>query len=94
MTDHPHSTTTMPNDKRDTESGQFTQKYPVEEFLAAIEKEGGFASTQDVAGHVGCSRPTAYQKLSTLEQEGVVAKRDVGPAVAWSIAEDKTNEDE
>lgn len=71
---------------RDEESGQFTEEYPREEFLGALE-ELGPAGTTDVSNKVGCDRRTAYLKLQQLEEDGVIQSRKVGNALLWEIAE-------
>lgn len=74
----------MPNDARDDDSGQFTQKYPQSAFRDAIEAEGGLASTAEVAERVGCSRPTAYTKLDTLADDGEIARKKAGHSIVWA----------
>jgi predicted ArsR family transcriptional regulator len=71
---------------RDEESGQFTEEYPREDFLDALE-EIGPAGTTDVSNIVGCDRRTAYLKLQQLEEDGVIHSRKVGNALLWEIAE-------
>jgi predicted ArsR family transcriptional regulator len=76
----------MPGADRDDDSGQYTEKYPRQEFLdgvAGIEMAG----TQDIADAVGCSYETAYKKLRALEDEGVVESRKVANSRVWMLAE-------
>ncbi len=74
----------MGNRKRDENSGRFSEKYPREDFLQALEKLGA-AGTTDVAGQVGCDRRTAYLKLQSLEKEGDVKSQKVGNALLWEV---------
>ena len=74
----------MPRD-RDEESGEYTETYPLEEVLAALETLSGSAGTQDVADEVGCAYRTAYAKLTELEERGDVTSRKVGNARLWEV---------
>lgn len=75
----------MPREQ-DSESGQFTQVYSDEDFLAALE-ELGQAGTADVAEAVGCGEKNAYRRLGALEEEGRVTSRTVGRAKLWELAD-------
>ena len=77
------NTQVMPGADRDGESGQYTEKYPTDEFLDAIDAVDGFAGTQDVADHVGCSYETAYKKLRSLQDAGSVESDKVANARVW-----------
>jgi predicted transcriptional regulator len=72
--------------ERDEETGEFTEEYPTEEFLQSLE-ELGPAGTTEIAEHIGCDRRTAYIKLQSLEQDGVVESQKVGNALLWMQAE-------
>lgn len=67
---------------RDEESGKFTETYPPEEFLEALEQLGATGTT-DIANFVGCDRRTAYLKLKNLEKEKKVNSQKVGNALLW-----------
>jgi len=69
---------------RDDE-GQFSEKYPDEDFLSAVE-ELEVASTQKVADKVGCSYNLAYQRLKRLEEMGEVEGEEVGPSFVWVLS--------
>ena len=69
---------------RDEDTGKYTEKYPLEEVLAALE-EIGPAGTTDVAEKVGCDRRTAYLKLQELEERNEITSRKVGNALLWQI---------
>ncbi len=71
---------------RDENSGRFTEKYPQEDFLHALE-ELSAAGTADISDHVGCDRRTAYLKLQLLEEEGEVVSQKVGNALLWKLVE-------
>lgn len=75
----------MPKD-RDEESGKYTESYPPEAFIEALESLSGSAGTQEVADEVGCAYRTAFAKLSDLEDEGEVTSRKVGNARLWKLA--------
>ena len=77
----------VPNDRRDDKSGRFTEKYPKEAFLNAIDNLGGAAGTQEIADQVGSNYNTTYSKLQKLEDEGEVESRKVANAHLWSVAE-------
>ena len=69
---------------RDEDSGEFTETYPLESFLDSLE-EIGPAGTTDIADSVGCDRRTAYIKLQSLEEEGLVKSQKVGNALLWEL---------
>lgn len=73
----------MPGAERDDDSGQYTETYPTDEFLEAIDDVDGMAGTQDVADAVGCSYETAYKKLRSLEDAGTVESEKVANARVW-----------
>lgn len=68
---------------RDTESGRFATEYPRTSFLRAIKDEEGLAATGDIARHVGCSHDTAYKRLTSMENQGLVIQRRFGQTLAW-----------
>jgi hypothetical protein len=72
----------MPRD-RDEKTGKYTENYPVEDFLSAIDSLNGAAGTQEVADEVGCAYRTAYAKLTELEKEEKINSRKVGNAKLW-----------
>lgn len=74
----------MPKD-RDDETGRYTERYPLEEFISALESSDGSASTQEIADNVGCAYRTAFAKLSELEDHGEITSRKVGNAQLWQI---------
>lgn len=80
-----HYQTVTDNADRD-ERGQFPEQYPDRDFLTAIT-ELDTPTTQDVADHVGCSRPLAHLRLAALEDAGEVASRKIGNANVWSRPE-------
>jgi hypothetical protein len=67
---------------RDEDSGQFTEEYPEQKFLQAVE-ELDSAGTSDIAEYVGCDRRTAYLKLTSLEQDGKLESDKIGNALLW-----------
>jgi len=75
----------MGDRKRDENSGRFSEEYPREDFVRALD-ELGAAGTTDIAEHVDCDRRTAYLKLQSLEEEGDVESRKVGNALLWELS--------
>jgi len=75
----------MGDRKRDEISGRFSEEYPREDFVRALD-ELGAAGTTDIAEHVDCDRRTAYLKLQSLEEEGDVESRKVGNALLWELS--------
>ena len=78
----------MGNDAREDETGRFSEKHPQSEFLQAIQKLGGAAGTQEVADAVGCPYDTAYSKLKSMEEEGLISSRKVANARLWETDSD------
>lgn len=75
---------------RDEETGKYTGKYSIKDFLDAIRDEGGMAGTGDVADQVGCAHDTAYKRLQNMEEQGLVSSRKVGNTLLWSITREKS----
>ncbi|WP_256299322.1 transcriptional regulator [Haloarchaeobius salinus] len=69
---------------RDEESGKFTEEYPPQDFLKALD-ELGPSGTTDISNYIGCDRRTAYLKLKSLEEEGEVRSRKVGNSLLWEL---------
>lgn len=72
---------------RDSESGEYSETYPLEEFVQAIDRLGGDVGTKDVEHAVGCQYRTAIAKLHELEDRSIVTSRRVGNAYLWSLAD-------
>jgi predicted transcriptional regulator len=68
---------------RDEESGKFTEKYPREAFLSAVENIEN-ATTKKVSERVGCSYDLAYRRLNTLADDGEVNREEIGASFVWS----------
>jgi hypothetical protein len=81
--------TQMPYDERDSETGQFTPTYPREAFINAVRTADGGITTREVSEKVECSYRVAYNRLTTLEEDGEVAGRDVGPTKLWVSIDDQ-----
>lgn len=85
----------MPGARRDDESGKYTDKYPPEDFLKALEAEGGQAGTMDVSERVAPQYnrdpelfyDTVYKKLRRLAQDGEIESQDIGNSKLWILAE-------
>ena len=70
---------------RDEETGRYTGQYPTDDFLNAINVEGGIAGTGEIAEQVGCAHDTAYKRLQAIEKEGLVSSRKVGNTLLWEV---------
>ena len=68
---------------RDEESGKFTEQYPREAFLRAVDDIEN-ATTARVAEEVGCSYDLAYRRLKALEDEEEVERTEIGSSFIWS----------
>lgn len=66
------------------EDGKYTEQYPEEEFLSAINTVD-VASTQNIADTVGCSYDLAYRRLKDLERVGAVRSKEVRSAYIWFV---------
>ena len=82
----------MPRD-RDSETGQWSQTYTVEQAIGAIEDLGGSASTAEVTDALGCSRRLALMRLRELEDDGRVSAREVGNTYLWTYTGDPADID-
>ena len=76
----------MPSE-RDEDTGRFSKTYPDAAFLDALDGLGGTASTREIAESVGCPIQRAYDRLSTLADEGRVDTRMVGNSRLWTSDE-------
>ncbi|WP_242611675.1 ArsR family transcriptional regulator [Natrinema hispanicum] len=77
--------TTMPGADRDDE-GRYQSTYPLEDFINALEAEGGQAGTQDVVDRVGCSYELGYKRLRSLEDDGQISSQKIGNARLWLLS--------
>ena len=68
---------------RDENTGRYTGQYSTDDFLNAINAEGGMAGTGKIAEHVGCAHDTAYKRLQNMEEAGLISSRKVGNALLW-----------
>ena len=61
------------------ESGQYTEQVTLESVLEVFEKaEIPVLTATEVAETLGCSRPSAYNKLEQLVEQGDLHKKKVG----------------
>ena len=72
---------------RDEETGEYTEAYPLNDFVSVLRELGGAAGTQEVADKMGCAYRTAHAKLTQLENEGQISSRQVGNAKLWQLDE-------
>lgn len=75
--------------ERDAESGKYTDAYSDEDFIHAIQAEGGLAGTSAVAEIVGCTHRQALNRLKELRDQDKVQSKDVGRALVWQIQSDE-----
>lgn len=73
--------------RRNADTGRYTDKYPPDEILHAIWELGGRAATSEVAEEIGASRDTAYKKLQSMADEGLLDGRKAGGIRVWSFAD-------
>lgn len=74
----------MPYEKRDEESGEFVADFEPREFVKAVARVDGLATTSAVADEVGCSNRLALDRLTELEEDGRVSSQMAGRAKVWS----------
>ena len=74
--------------ERDTETGEFVDKYSPAAICAVIRELGGTAATSEVAAELDASRNTIYKKLRAMESDGDVTSRMAGGIRVWSVCED------
>lgn len=74
--------------ERDDESGRYSETYPLDQFVEALETLGGSAGTREVADEVGCKYRTANAKLHELQESSMVSARKVGNAYLWMLTEE------
>lgn len=79
------NTEVMPG--RDEETGRYTGQYSTDDFLHAINAEGGMAGTGEIADRVGCAHDTAYKRLQKMEEEGILSSKKVGNTLLWEKTE-------
>lgn len=72
---------------RDEKTGEYTEAYPLNEFISALESLGGSGGTQEVANEIGCAYRTAHAKLTKLEERNQIKSRKVGNAKLWQLGE-------
>jgi predicted ArsR family transcriptional regulator len=75
--------------ERDAESGKYTDAYSDEDFIDAIQVEGGLAGTSAVAEIVGCTHRQALNRLKDLEEREMVTSKDVGRSLVWQLPSDR-----
>jgi len=67
----------MERDRDDT--GQYTEQVTLDSVLAVFEKRSlPVLTASEVAEELECARPTAYNKLERLVDEGEISKKKVG----------------
>jgi hypothetical protein len=72
---------------RNEASGQYSETYPIDAFIRALEHLDGDVGTKAVENAVGCEYRTAIAKLHELEEQGVISSRRIGNAYLWNLEE-------
>jgi response regulator of citrate/malate metabolism len=61
------------------ESGKYTEQVTLEDVVEIFERvDLPVVTASEVAEELGCARPTAYNKLEQLVEQGEVYKKKVG----------------
>lgn len=76
------------NPNRDEKSGQYSEGYTDDDALEALQAFDGVATTTEVSEKIGCARRTAYNKLSSLEDDGRVSSRKSGRTRLWMVSDE------
>ena len=72
--------------KERDESGQYTEQVTLESVLSVFDDvEIPVLTATEVADELDCSRPSAYNKLETLVEQGELHKKKVGARAAVYI---------
>lgn len=72
------------SDRPRDDASRFTEEFSDDDFLEAVANNDP-PTTGKIADIVGCSQPTAYQRLDALCENGEVVKRKVGNANVWRL---------
>ena len=72
----------MGDDRRDSETGQYTPKFTDEQLLHFIEDQEPVGTTV-VADEFDCSQPAAYKRLKQLEEADRVTSKMIGGNRVW-----------
>jgi response regulator of citrate/malate metabolism len=68
------------------ESGQYTEQVTLDDVLDVFKGVGlPVLTASEVAEELDCSRPSAYNKLEMLVEEGEIQKKKVGARAAVYI---------
>ena len=66
-------------DRERDESGQYVEQVTLDSVLAVFENvEVPVLTASEVAKELNCSRPSAYNKLESLVEQGELRKKKVG----------------
>ena len=78
------------------ESGKYTEQVTLDSVLAVFQNvDIPVLTAKEIADQLGCSRPSAYNKLETLVQQGDLQKKKVGArAVVYILSSCLTQEDQ
>lgn len=73
-------------DRKRDDSGQYTETVTLEDVLGAFDRADlPVLTASEVAEDIGCSRASAYNKLESLVEQGVIHKKKVGARAAVYI---------
>lgn len=71
--------------KRDEDSGLYEEVYTDEDFLDVLSETR--LSTSEVAEELDCHRTTAHEKLSSMEDEGLLVSTQAGNTFIWEVTD-------
>ena len=72
------------------ESGQYTEQVTLDDVLAVFEEADlPVLTATEVAEELECSRPSAYNKLEQLVEQGKIQKKKVGARAVVYISMDR-----
>lgn len=69
-------------DRERNDHGQYTPKFTDTDLFNAV-RDNEPATTTEIARELDVTRQAVSQRIGTLEDDGVVEKKDVGSAVIW-----------
>ncbi|WP_424017346.1 helix-turn-helix domain-containing protein [Halorientalis pallida] len=73
--------------KRDKETGLFEEVYSRDDILDTLR--GTRLSTSEVADALNCHRTTAHERLTELEEDGIITSSEAGNTLIWEVQRDE-----
>jgi response regulator of citrate/malate metabolism len=76
----------MGEDRKRDQGGKYAEEITLDEIMTVFDDvEIPVLTSKEVSEKVGCSRPAAYGKLETLNEQGELKKKSVGARAAVYI---------